>query len=401
MEPILIYGNLSLTLIEIILAIALTLLGAIIGLFLSGKDARAATKLSALQMQEHQKEAQILREQLISMSETQTQLQGRLAQFAEDSAKRETNLQNTLNERLDKVTERVGLSLSTNQEKNTANLKHLHERLALIDRAQKNIENLSGEVTGLQQLLSNKQMRGTFGEKQMQDMISDYLPPKNYRFQTTLSNGKRVDAVIDLPRGQGQLSIDSKFPLESWRRMDCATCDTDRESAKRDFIRDIKAHIKAISEKYLIDRETHDVALLFLPSEAIYNDLHSEFSDLIDESFKKRVMIVSPTSFMAILHSINALMRDVKMREQAHIIQAEVTKMAKDVGLLDDRVAKLQKHFDLTAKDIKDIRISTGKITKTAAKIDKLDMDETTDQTSLSDHTNLLDDSSGFHKKVG
>ena len=345
MEPILIYGNLSLTLIEIILAIALTLLGAIIGLFLSGKDARAATKLSALQMQEHQKEAQILREQLISMSETQTQLQGRLAQFAEDSAKRETNLQNTLNERLDKVTERVGLSLSTNQEKNTANLKHLHERLALIDRAQKNIENLSGEVTGLQQLLSNKQMRGTFGEKQMQDMISDYLPPKNYRFQTTLSNGKRVDAVIDLPRGQGQLSIDSKFPLESWRRMDCATCDTDRESAKRDFIRDIKAHIKAISEKYLIDRETHDVALLFLPSEAIYNDLHSEFSDLIDESFKKRVMIVSPTSFMAILHSINALMRDVKMREQAHIIQAEVTKMAKDVSLLDDRVAKLQKPF--------------------------------------------------------
>ena len=366
MEPLLTYGDLSLTLVEIILGLALILLGAIIALFFSQFGAKA------------------MRGHLTDMSQKHAALQGRLAQMAEDSVQREAAFRESLDTRLDQVSKRVGQSLSDTQERSTQNMKQLHERLALIDRAQKNIEALTGEVSGLQRLLSNKQSRGTFGEKQMQDMIADFLPPNSFSFQTTLSNNKRVDALIDLPNGQGSLAIDSKFPLESWRRMDAAENEFDRASAQRDFIRDIKAHVKAISEKYLIRGETHDIALMFLPSEAIYLDLHTHFQQLIDDSFQKRVMIVSPTSFMATLHTVRAVMRDAAMREQAHIIQKEVGEMAKDVDRLDQRVAKLQTHFNQTTEDMRGIRISTEKITKRSEKIENLDLKE--------DSSNLIAD---------
>ena len=374
MEPLLTYGDLSLTLVEIILGLALILLGAIIALFFSQFGAKA------------------LRGHLTDMSQKHAALQGRLAQMAEDSVQREAAFRESLDTRLDQVSKRVGQSLYDTQERSTQNMKQLHERLALIDRAQKNIEALTGEVSGLQRLLSNKQSRGTFGEKQMQDMIADFLPPNSFSFQTTLSNNKRVDALIDLPNGQGALAIDSKFPLESWRRMDAAENEFDRASAQRDFIRDIKAHVKAISEKYLIRGETHDIALMFLPSEAIYLDLHTHFQQLIDDSFQKRVMIVSPTSFMATLHTVRAVMRDAAMREQAHIIQKEVGEMAKDVDRLDQRVAKLQTHFNQTTEDMRGIRISTEKITKRSEKIENLDLKE--------DSSNLIADGGASNRHV-
>lgn len=362
MEPLFTYGDLSITLLELILGVALMLLGAIIALFFSQFGAKA------------------LRGHLSDMSDKHAALQGRLSQMAEDSVKRETMFRESLDARLDTVSQKVGQSLNETQERSTQNLKQLHERLALIDRAQKNIEALTGEVSGLQRMLSNKQSRGTFGEKQMQDMIADFLPPNSFRFQETLSNQKRVDALIDLPNDQGSLAIDSKFPLESWRRMDGAENEFERKAAERDFIRDIKAHVKAISEKYLIPGETHDIALLFLPSEAIYLDLHTHFQHLIDDSFQKRVMIVSPTSFMATLHTIRAVMRDAQMREQAHVIQREVGEMAKDVDRLDQRVAKLQTHFNQSTEDIRNIRISTEKITKRSEKIESLDLEENTSE---------------------
>ena len=375
MEPLFTYGDLSLTLIELILGAALILLGAIIALFFSQFGAKA------------------LRAHLSDMSDKHTALQGRLAQMAEDSTQRETLFRESLDSRLDQVSQRVGQSLADTQERSSQNMKQLHERLALIDRAQKNIEALTGEVSGLQRLLSNKQARGTFGEKQLQDMMSDFLPPDSFRFQATLSNNKRVDALIDLPNGQGSLAIDSKFPLESWRRMDGAENEFDRASAQRDFIRDIKAHVKAISERYLIRGETHDIALLFLPSEAIYLDLHTRFQQLIDESFQKRVMIVSPTSFMATLHTVRAVMRDAQMREQAHIIQKEVGEMAKDVERLDQRVAKLQTHFNQTGEDMRNIRISTEKITKRSERIETLDLKDNSSE--------LLPERGSTKKQVG
>ena len=368
MEPIFTYGDISLTLIEMVGVVTLMLITILITLLLSRRS------------------AEVLRRHMGDMQQKQIDLQGRLSQFAEDAAQRDVMFRESLDNRLAKVSESVGKSIVDTQERNSENLKQLHERLALIDRAQKNIETLSGEVSGLQSLLSNKQARGAFGEKQMQDLIEDYLPPKSYSFQATLSNNKRVDALIHMPNGQGDVAIDSKFPLESWRRLMDAENTPEEVSAQRDFARDVQVHIKAIAERYLIFGETHDVAMMFLPSEAVYAELHANFPKVIESGFKQKVMIVSPTTFMATLHTMRAVMKDAAMREQAHIIQREVGMMAKDVTLLDDRVAKLQQHYNQTGEDIRKIRISTDKITKRADKIDALeDNIETTEPTNISD----------------
>ncbi len=359
MESVISYNGLEISLLELVLGAMLFLLGALITQLVVQAGSRK------------------LRGHLSDMSERQVQLQGRLAQFAEDAAQRDNMFRESLDNRLSQVSDRVGKSIVETQERNSENLKQLHERLALIDRAQKNIETLSGEVSGLQNLLSNKQARGAFGEKQMQDLIEDFLPPNAFTFQATLSNSKRVDALIHMPNDQGDVAIDSKFPLESWRRIAEADNDSEAVSAKRDFVRDVRTHINSIADKYLIFGETHDVAMLFLPSEAIYAELHANFNAVIEESFKKKVMIVSPTTFMATLHTMRAVMKDAAMREQAHIIQREVGMMAKDVILLDDRVAKLQQHFNQSSEDIRKIRISTEKISKRADKIEALDVEDT------------------------
>jgi len=367
MEPLISYSGLDLTLVELILGAALLLLGALITLAFASRGKG--------ELQNH----------LSQMSQQQTELQGRISQMAEDSAQRETLLRESLDTRLTKVSERVGQSITETQERNSANLKQLHERLALIDRAQKNIETLSGEVSGLQNLLSNKQARGAFGEKQMQDLIETYLPPNAFSFQQTLSNGKRVDALIHLPNDQGHVAIDSKFPMEAWRRLTEAENTPAENQAKKDFARDVLVHIKAISEKYLIFGETHDIAMLFLPSEAIYAELHAHFPEVIDKGFSQKVMIVSPTTFMATLHTMRAVMKDAAMREQAHIIQREVGAMAKDVTLLDERVSKLQTHFNQSAEDMRKIRISTEKITKRADKIETLDVSDETQVSNITE----------------
>ena len=374
MEPLVSYSGLELTLVEIILGAALLLLGALVTLIFARRDDPKAAE-RARQLESH----------LSAMTERQTELQGRLAQMAEDSATRETQLRESLDTRLNNVSERVGQSIEATQERNSVSLKQLHERLALIDRAQKNIETLSGEVSGLQSLLSNKQSRGAFGEKQMQDLISNYLPANGYSFQHTLSNGKRVDALIHLPGDQGDVAIDSKFPMEAWRRLTEADNTPAEAQAAKEFARDVLVHIKAVAEKYLIFGETHDVAMLFLPSEAIYAELHANFPQVIEKGFSQKVMIVSPTTFMATLHTMRAVMKDAAMREQAHIIQREVGAMAKDVSLLDDRVAKLQTHFNQSTEDIRKIRISTEKITKRADKIESLDVQEETPASNIAE----------------
>lgn len=359
MEPLFSFSGLDITLVELILCAALMLVAAFIAYVLKPTHNKHLTS------------------QIGDMSAKQAELQGRIAQFAQDSAQRETLLRESLDERLNKVSERVGQSIEQTQERNSVSLKQLHERLALIDRAQRNIETLSGEVSGLQSLLSNKQARGAFGEKQMQDLISNYLPPKAYSFQATLSNGKRVDALVHLPNDQGDVAIDSKFPLEAWKRLTAADNTPEEASAKREFARDVMSHIKAVADKYLIFGETQDVALLFLPSEAIYAELHTNFPEVIDKGFALKVMIVSPTTFMATLHTMRAVMKDAAMREQAHIIQREVGVMADDVRRLDERVEKLQNHFKQTSKDVDDIRTSSKKIISRSTKIGRLDVPQT------------------------
>ena len=262
---------------------------------------------------------------------------------------------------LDQVSHKVGQSLNDTQERSAKSMKELHERLAIIDRAQKNIETLSGEVTSLQSLLSNKQARGAFGEKAMQDIIENCLPPNAYSFQVTLSNKKRVDALIHLPNNEKDIAVDSKFPMESWRKIDDAVSEVEQSMARKQFKADMLRHIKDIADKYLIPDETQETAILFLPSEAIFAELHTKFVDVVDKAFVSRVMIVSPTTFMATLQTARAIIKDAAMIEHANTIRTVVQKMGTDVGLLDERVAKLQSHFSQAQEDVRKIRISTEK----------------------------------------
>lgn len=363
MEPILSYSGLELTLVDLILGVAVLFFGVLLGIFFTRNAARRTqNEMSRM---------------LGYMSERQNELQGRLSQFSEDAKSREESLRAALNTRLDHVTHKVGQSLSETQERSAKNLKDLHERLALIDQAQKNIETLAGEVSNLQAVLSNKQARGAFGEKQMQDLIANFLPPNAYSFQAVLSNNTRVDALIHLPGEQGDVPIDAKFPLESWKKLAQSSGQAEHLAAARAFRRDIGLHIKAISDKYLIFGETYDVALMFLPSEAIYAELHTNFADIVDNGFKQRVMIVSPTTFMATLHTMRAVMKDAKMREQAHILQKEIGILSEDVRRLSERTQKLQTHFKQAQKDVSDILVSSGKITKRAGSIESLELQNT------------------------
>ncbi len=284
--------------------------------------------------------------------------------------------ESSLNERLEALTKRLGDGLAHQTEKTGEQLKGLHERLAVIDSAQKNITDLSQQMVGLQDILSNKQARGAFGEIQLQDLITSILPPSAYEFQVTLSNGKRADCLLTLPNPPGAIAIDSKFPLESYEKLRNAGDDHAKTLAEREFRDAVRKHIIDIAERYIIAGETAESALMFLPSEAVYAELHANFRNVVEESFKRRVWIVSPTTLMATLNTVRAILKDVRMREQAGIIQDEVIKLLEDVGRLDKRVVNLQGHFELASKDIHEIRVSSDKVSKRGEKIDNLQFED-------------------------
>ena len=320
--------------------------------------------------------ARVMDERLQRMAEANAALEARIGTLVEAAAVNHDTLRKSVDERLESVAKRLGDGMNESHKRTSESLTKLNERLALIDAAQKNIETLSSEVSGLQALLANKQRRGAFGEIQMADIVSNFMPPKSYDFQVSLSTGARVDCLIRLPNPPGPVAVDAKFPLEDWRAYTEAEDPASKETAARAFKAAVLKHVKDIASKYLIPGETADTALMFLPSEAVYATIHAEFSDLVEQSFKARVMIVSPTTFMATLHTMRAVMRDAQMREQAHVIQKEVILLAEDVGRLDDRVEKLQTHFEQANKDVKDIRISTDKVKKRSDRIVEAELDE-------------------------
>lgn len=313
-------------------------------------------------------------DQLEKLQDNQIRMHGAFEALHETAQSGQSELKRSLDERLDGMSKRLGDSLSETREKTHENLKSLGERLMVIDRAQKNIEELGQQVNSLQGILANKQSRGAFGEMRMQDMVEDSLPPDAYSFQQTLSNGKRVDCLIQPPNGAEAIPVDAKFPLESWRALQSAPDDMARKQAATSMRNDIKKHVKDIASKYILPNETTDTALLFLPSEAIYADLHGHFPDLIEMAFRARVMIVSPTTFMAALHTISSLMKDARMREQAHLIQREVGLMLDDVRRLDERAKKLDKRFKLTETALDEILTSTSGIIRHADKIGNVDV---------------------------
>ncbi len=246
----------------------------------------------------------------------------------------------------------------------------------MIDNAQNNITQLSRDVVSLQSILANKQTRGAFGQGRMEAIIGDGLAPNAYAFQATLSNGNRPDAVVYMPNGAPMLVIDAKFPLESWQRLGEADGPEAMRFAMTGFRNDMGFHIKAISEKYLIAGETADTAFMFVPSESIFADLHEKFEDVVQRALKARIVVVSPSILMLSIQVVQALMRDVRMREEAHRIQREVRELLLDVGRLDERVRKLQAHFQQASNDIGDILVSTGKVARRGEKIEAMEFDD-------------------------
>tara|TARA_B100001996_G_scaffold274863_1_gene215596 strand:- start:302 stop:1327 length:1026 start_codon:yes stop_codon:yes gene_type:complete len=280
-----------------------------------------------------------------------------------------------LDARIDGLQKRIGEGLANQTEKTGETLKGLHERLAVIDSAQKNITELGNEMLSLQDILSNKQLRGSFGEFQMEALVKDALPPSAYDFQATLSNGTRVDCLIRLPSPPGIIPIDSKFPLEAYRTIQQADNEVDKKNAKSNFSRDVKLHIKHITDRYIITNET-DWAILFLPSEAIFAELNANFASIIEDAQRKRVGFTSPSTLMALVNTIGAILKDSRMKEQAGLIQQEVGLMLNDVRLLDERVNKLKNHFRQATKDLDDIATSSSKITKRGEKVEDVSLDE-------------------------
>jgi len=270
--------------------------------------------------------------------------------------------------------QRLGDSLTENATRTAETLGGIGARLTVIDEAQKNISALSGQVVSLQQVLANKQSRGAFGQAQMEEIVRDGLPPSLYDFQFTLSNKNRPDCVIRMPGNKALLVIDSKFPLEGFDALRRAATDDEKKAALAQVRASVGKHVTDIAEKYLIPGEVQTPAIMFVPSESLYADLHEVFADVIQKAHRANVIVVSPNILMLAINTIQTVMKDARMREQADLIKKEVGALLNDVRLLSDRVSKLQSHFNQADADIKNILVSTGKITSRAEKIEKVEL---------------------------
>ena len=311
------------------------------------------------------------------IASAQNALAGRFAQFSEAQFAAQGQITRTLEERLESVSLRLGQTLKESAVKTAETLGELQRRLSVIDEAQKNITELSGQVVSLQDILANKQARGAFGEVQLCDLVSSALPPSAYAFQATLGNSRRVDCLIRLPSPPGPIAIDAKFPLEAYHQLCAAPDEAARQKAARAFAETMLKHVKDIAERYIVAGETAESALLFLPSEAVYAELHARHPDVVQKSFRARVWIVSPTTLMATLNTVRAVLKDSRMREQAHVIQKEVGLLATDIDRLQKRVESLRGHFALAERDIGEIETSAGKVSRRAERIEEIQVEET------------------------
>ena len=317
-----------------------------------------------------------LNQRVQTISDGQQQLAGGLTQVSEAQAAQQNNMLKLMEARLAAVQEQMTLNLTTSAKTTANSLGELQQRLVTIDKAQDTIQKLSGDVLSLQDILANKQTRGAFGEIQLQEIVSKALPSDAYTWQATLPNGKRADCLIHLPNPPGPIVIDSKFPLEAYEALRKATTELDTKDAIKFMRTSVKAHIKAISEKYILEGTTADGAIMFLPSEAVYAELHSNFPELIREGFEARVWIVSPTTCMATLNTMRAILKDARMREQAGAIRTALRQLHRDVELVVDRVDKLNTHFNQARKDIEGISTAAERAGKRAHKLDNFDFEE-------------------------
>ena len=316
-------------------------------------------------------QAQMMQSMEARLAHVQQQMQDRLAENAARSARSLAEMQQRMTE-----------TLHGSSKRTTTSLTQLQERLASIDKAQDNITKLSGDVLSLQDILSNKQTRGSFGEIQLRDIVSKALPSDSYSLQATLSNGKRPDCLIHLPNPPGPIVIDSKFPLEAYEALRRAKTDGETRAAAQQMKTAVRVHLNAIADKYILEGETAEGALMFLPSEAVYAELHANFPELVREGFEKRVWIVSPTTCMATLNTMRAILKDARMREQAGAIRRELGNLNKDVERLAMRVGNLDRHFSQARRDVEEIKVSSEKAAKRAGRLHNFDFEELAEEKS-------------------
>ena len=347
---------------------ALLLLFLILILRASGRSARMAEPVLG--------ELGYLARRVQSLSDGQERLSGGLRHVSESQAVSQTAMLQVVEKRLAEVQLAMTESLQGTSVRTARSLGDLQQRLETIDKAQANIDKLSGNVMGLQDILSNKQTRGAFGEIQLHDIVLKALPKDSYSLQHTLSNNRRADCLIHLPNPPGPIVVDSKFPLEAYEALRRAKTEGELALAARDFKVSVRGHIRAISERYIIEGETADGALMFLPSESVYAELHSNFPELVREGFAARVWIVSPTTCMATLNTMRAVLKDARMREQAGVIRATLKHLHRDVELVVERVEKLHVHFNQARVDLDGIGTAAERAGKRAARLDNFDFEE-------------------------
>lgn len=330
--------------------------------------------------------------QLKSLGEMQNKLEQRFAdvqkgleqrlgemsnQQVEKLSSSNEQIQETLHKRLNEISGQVEQRLSKGFEKTTETFTDVVKRLALIDEAQKRITELSTNVVSLQEVLSDKRSRGAFGEVQMAALVRNMMPENSFALQYSLSNGTRVDCMLFLPEPTGNLAIDSKFSLESFQKMmDNNLADSDRVAAERQFRLDIKKHIKDISEKYIIPGETSDSAIMFIPAEAVFAEIHAHQSELVEESHRSRVWMVSPSTLMAVLTTVRAVLKDAATRKQVHLIQEHLVGLSKDFDRFGKRMENLSRHIQQANKDVDEVNTTARKISSRFEKIEKVELDD-------------------------
>ena len=328
-------------------------------------------------------QAMEMERRLAEIGRLQAEMTGRMKTMTEVFGSRQVDLARAVSERLDGLGARLGATLGDTTRATAVSLGQLQERLAVIDRAQRGISDLSSRVVELQSILADKQARGAFGQGRMEAIVADALPADAYSFQATLASGVRPDCLVHMPNGAPSLAVDAKFPLESWQALQAAETPEARAQAASRLRRDVGRHVADIAEKYLVPGETQDTALMFVPSESIFADLHEHFDDLVQRAHRARVVIVSPSLLLLSIQVVQSVLRDARLEEHARVIRREVGHLLDDVERLAERVAKLQAHFGASVRDLDQIALSAEKVTKRAGRIESLDLSDGPIQSGL------------------
>ncbi len=372
-KTLIILGSMPVTGLGLLLAAAGLALALLFIIAVSVLRTGRARAFEAALAAERQQEAD---DKLAELTRLNAELTGRLRTMAEVMTSRQSDLARVMADRLDAVGARVGQGLEQGARSTADHLAKLGERLAVIDRAQEGLSGLTKEMLGLREILANKQTRGAFGQGRMEAIVRDNLSADAFAFQHVLSNRNRPDCVIRLPGDDRLMVVDAKFPLEAFTAFRAADSDASRKEAATRLRNDVSKHIRDIAERYFVPGETQDLALLFVPAESIYADLHEHFDDLVQKAHRARVMVVSPSLLMLAIQVMQSIVRDQRMREQAHLIQTEVRHLLTDVGRLRERVGKLDSHFRQAQEDVVQIGTSSDKIAKRGERIDQMEFSE-------------------------